>query len=85
MNDTIETLVYRLFIDSWSNETSYERYYDACAPIYCYYVYRRRIDVVYALTTFLSVFNGLSIGLHFGVRLLMKVVYKFKHIHPVEP
>ncbi|CAF3699924.1 unnamed protein product [Rotaria sp. Silwood1] len=37
INDTIETLVYRLFIDYWSSEISYERYYNACAPTHCTY------------------------------------------------
>lgn len=65
VNDTIETIVHRLFIDSWSNETSYQRYYYACAPTQCTYSYGRRFDVVYILTVFLSIFNAFSIGLYF--------------------
>ena len=77
VNDTVETIVNRLFIDTWSNETSYQRYYNACAPSHCTYSYRRRLDISYVVTTFLSVFNGLSIGLHvaapYAVRIASKI------------
>jgi hypothetical protein len=75
VNDTIETIVYQLFIDSWTNETSYERYYNACAPTHCNYSFGTRLNIIYALTTFLSIFNGLSIGLRFAVPLLVKLAY----------
>ena len=83
-NDTIESIAYQMFIDSWSNETSYERYYNACAPVYCKYTFGRRVDVAYTLTTLLSVFKGLSMGLRFVVLFLVKVVFKVYHIVTVQ-
>ena len=65
VNDTVETILNQLFIDSWVNETSYERYFNACAPTYCTYSFARRFNVLYALTTFIGVFSGLSIFLRF--------------------
>lgn len=67
VNDTIETIVYRLFIDSWLNETSYEDYYNACAPVQCTYSYGKRFDIAYILTIFLSVYSAFSMGLYFAV------------------
>jgi hypothetical protein len=79
VDDTIETIVNQLFIDTWSNETSYERYYNTCAPSHCDYSYRRRLDILYILTTFLSVYDGLSIGFHFAVPYLVKLAYKIRN------
>ncbi|CAF1232058.1 unnamed protein product [Adineta ricciae] len=75
-DDTIETLVSRLFVDTWLSETSYERYYNACTPIYCIYSYERRLNVLYALTIFLGVFSGLSLGLRFIIPRIVNLLYK---------
>ena len=76
VNDTVETILNQLFIDSWVNETSYERYFNACAPTYCTYSFARRFNVLYALTTFIGVFSGLSIFLRFLVSQLVDMVFK---------
>ena len=84
-DDTIETIVNEMFIDSWWNETSYEQYYNACAPTYCSYSQKIGVDVIRALTTFLGVFNGLSIALHFVVPLLVKLGYKLRNRFTIQP
>ena len=85
VDDTIETLVNGMFLDSWLNETSYERYYNSCAPTYCSYSFRRRLNIILALTTFLSVFNGLSIALQVMIPPLMKLGYKLRNRCRVQP
>ena len=85
VDDTIETMVNEMFIDSWWNETSYEQYYNACAPAYCSYSLKSRIGVIWALTTFLAVFNGLSISLHFVVSCLVKLGQKLHTRFKVQP
>jgi hypothetical protein len=85
VDDTIETIVNGMFIDSWLNETSYERYYNACASVYCSYSMRSRANVVRVLTTFLSVFNGLSIALHFMISSLVKLGYKVRNRCRIQP
>ncbi|CAF4958109.1 unnamed protein product, partial [Rotaria sp. Silwood1] len=32
IDDTIETLAYNMFLETWINDTSYEKFFDACAP-----------------------------------------------------
>ncbi|CAF4906367.1 unnamed protein product [Rotaria sp. Silwood1] len=76
INDTIETMVYQLFIDSWSNETSYERYYNACTPIKCIYLKEKRLNVIYAVTIFLTVINGLLLGLRSVAPLFVRLFHK---------
>ncbi|CAF4604494.1 unnamed protein product [Rotaria sp. Silwood2] len=78
INDTIETMANRVFIDFWSNETSYEKYYTACAPISCSYVKQQHLNPVYALTMFLNVFSGLSVVLKYIVPLLVGMAYKLR-------
>lgn len=63
MNDTIETMAREMFIESWTYEVSYERFYNSCAPSHCTFVSRYRFDALELVTTFLSVFAGLSLGL----------------------
>ncbi|CAF4613187.1 unnamed protein product [Rotaria sp. Silwood2] len=79
INDTIETLVYRLFIDYWSSEISYEQYYNACAPTHCTYLYEKRLNVLYAVTIFLTVVNGLLLGLRYVVPIFVRLVYKLRN------
>ena len=74
INDTIETMAYEMFIESWTSNVSYERFFNSCAPSHCTYVYRYRFDALELITIFLSVFTGLSLGLRFAVPLLMKII-----------
>ena len=65
VNDTIETLAYAVFIESWTSEASYERFFNACAPSHCTGTYHYRFDALELLTTFLSVYSGLVMALRF--------------------
>ncbi|CAF2677796.1 unnamed protein product [Rotaria sp. Silwood2] len=78
INDQIETIVNRAFIDFWSNDTSYEQYYTACAPISCSYVKQQHVNLVYALTMLLNVFSGLSVVLKYIVPLLVGMASKLR-------
>ena len=63
IDDTIETMAYQLFIESWTSNVSYQKFFNACRPNYCTYSYRYRFDLLEILTTFLSVYGGLTRGL----------------------
>ncbi|CAF1539950.1 unnamed protein product [Adineta ricciae] len=76
VNDTIETMAYQMFIESWTNTTSYERFYNSCSPNYCTYIYRYRFDALEMLTTFLGVFPGLSSAIRFTVPYLVRIFQK---------
>ncbi|CAF3849178.1 unnamed protein product [Rotaria sp. Silwood1] len=87
VDDTIETLAYNMFIETWINDTSYERYFDACVPKECIYAYHYQFDALEILTTFLSIFPALSGGLRFFIPHLISIIAKIKNrlrIIPVE-
>ncbi|CAF4269611.1 unnamed protein product, partial [Adineta steineri] len=81
----IETMAYEMFIESWSTNTSYENFFNSCAPMYCTYTYYYQFDALELLTTFLSVFAGLSLGLRFIVPHLMKLIEKIRNRFRVTP
>ena len=84
-NDTIETLASEMFIESWSSNASYERFFNACAPAYCTYKVYYRFDALDLLTTFLSVYVGLSLGIHITVPYLVKVIRKIRNRFRIAP
>ena len=75
-DDTVETIFNQLFIDSWLNETSYERYFQACAPAYCTYSFARRFNVLYAVTIFISLSSGLAKFLRFFTSRLVDMAFR---------
>lgn len=79
INDTIETMVYDMFIESWINNISYERFFNSCNPSYCTYKYYYRFDLLDLLTTFLSVYSGLSFGIRIIVPFLIKIIQKIRN------
>ncbi|CAF0819691.1 unnamed protein product [Adineta steineri] len=76
VNDTIEKIAYEMFIESWSNHTSYERYFNSCSPSYCTYTYYQKSGPLEILTTFLSAYGSLSIAVYFIVPYLIKIIKK---------
>ncbi|CAF4155369.1 unnamed protein product [Adineta steineri] len=73
---TVEKIAYEMFIESWSSNTSYERYFDSCSPSYCIYTYYLKSDPLEILTTFLSAYGSLSIIIYFIVPYLVKLIKK---------
>ena len=80
-NDTMETIANRMFINRWQYEISYEAFVQGCAVRECTYTYHYRFDPLDVITTFLSVFGSLSIGLHFIVPHLFSIKDKFCSRH----
>lgn len=73
-----------LFIESWHEQRSYERYFHACAPYSCSYSERRRCNLLYALVTLLSLFGSLKAVMFFVASSLVKIMrrlQRYKHEH----
>ncbi|CAF1153558.1 unnamed protein product [Rotaria sordida] len=85
INDTIETIVNRMFIDSWNINISYELFFESCASRQCSLTYNYRFDPLYVLTTFLSIFVSLSLALHFLVPWLVTFMNKILNRCRVAP
>jgi hypothetical protein len=85
INDTVERIAYEMFIESWTTNVSYERFFNSCAPSYCTYTYYYRFDALELLKMFLSVFAGLSLAFHFLVPHLVKMIEKIRRRFRVTP
>ena len=79
VNETLEKLAYALFIESWTSEASYERFFNACAPTYCIGTYHYRFDALDLLTTFLSVYSGLVMALRFFTPYFVSIVRRVRN------
>jgi hypothetical protein len=78
VNDTIETMAYQLFIESWTRNISYQNFFDACQPSYCIYSQRYRFNVLEVVTVLLSIYGGLSFGLRLFVPCFMRSIYQIR-------
>ncbi|CAF1649337.1 unnamed protein product [Adineta ricciae] len=62
-NEIIESIVSRLMVDKWLRNVSFDSYYNACSPSSCTFQYERYNTFLYAVSTIVSVFGGLSLAL----------------------
>jgi hypothetical protein len=85
LNDTIEILASEMFIESWTSNVSYERFFNRCNPSICTYKYYYRFDILELLTTFLSVYGGLSLGIRFIVPYLVRMIKKIRNCIRIVP
>ena len=79
MNDTMETMAYQLFIESWASNVSYPKFFNACNPNACIYSYRYRFDKLEILTAFLSVYGVLTCGLKLFTPRFFNVCNKIRN------
>lgn len=73
IDETIETMAYNMFIETWMSNVSYEMFFNACAPAQCTYTHRYRFDAAELFTSFLSIFSGLCATLYFSVPYFARV------------
>ena len=83
ITSTVQELLQRFLLDELNIEVDFGRYYEQCQASYCSYSYRRRFDIVYALTTMIGIFGGLNIVLRFVCPLISKKIFS-RRIRPVK-
>jgi hypothetical protein len=76
LNTTVETILSQLFVAKWFNRSSFDRYFNECAPQSCQYSYSTKFRRLYVVTTLIALFGGLLEGLHFVVSFMALVVFK---------
>ncbi|CAF1054227.1 unnamed protein product [Adineta steineri] len=69
MNETVQNMVDRLFVNEWNISHSYQNYYEQCHPSQCTYSYIQNSDIPYVVTTI--------VGLYGGITIVLKVLSKF--------
>jgi hypothetical protein len=79
-NTTISTIAGQLFIEDWSNSTSFSAYYEQCAPDQCVYTYEERFNLAYTISVIIGIIGGLSTALRILippiVKLLRRIYYR---------
>ncbi|UJR34695.1 hypothetical protein I4U23_027472 [Adineta vaga] len=79
-NTAIGTLIDEIFIEQWTSASIYENYYATCRPSVCRYEYVQQNDGLYVVTSLLSVYGGLTVGLKFlvwNVMLLYRAIKSY--------
>ena len=75
-NTTVANLVDQLFIETWSTTINYTAYFHLCSPTSCSYTYVQQVSLLYAVTTVLGLFGGLSLILKWISPAIIQVVLK---------
>ncbi|UJR18639.1 hypothetical protein I4U23_005547 [Adineta vaga] len=75
-NTTIDTILNQLFVSDWLQNTSFDLYFNQCAPQLCQYSYLTEYNTVYVATTLIALFGGLTIGLRFFVHYTALIIHK---------
>ncbi|CAF2817087.1 unnamed protein product [Rotaria sp. Silwood2] len=77
-NTSIGTLIDEFFIEEWTNTSSYEDYFAACAPTHCNFEYVTRNNLLYVPTSVLGLYGGLTIGLRFIIWNMTRIYQLMK-------
>ncbi|CAF0985731.1 unnamed protein product [Adineta steineri] len=78
-NETIETIVNRLMIDSWSSNVSFSSYYQRCAPLSCTIEYIGKNNILDVVASLIGIFGGLSVGLKLFFILILRSSEKIRN------
>ena len=75
-NTKIETLLNQLFVLNWSHNISFDQYFNECKPQFCQYSYSTKYNRIFVITTLISLFGGLTEGLHFIISYVALIIFK---------
>jgi hypothetical protein len=77
-NESIDSVASQLFVEQWSNYSSFNNYYMACAPRSCAYEYIRRRKLVSLVTSIIGMFGSLTTGLKIIFFVLLRLMAKVR-------
>ncbi|CAF1432881.1 unnamed protein product [Rotaria sordida] len=75
-NETIETIINKLMVDSWTSNISFSSYYNTCSPSSCTYEYISRNALFFIITIILGICGGLSLGLKLLTLIILRFIEK---------
>ncbi|CAF1423886.1 unnamed protein product [Adineta steineri] len=61
INTTVDELRKNLFLENWNTTSNYSAYFHECLPSICSYSYVKKFNLIYLVTSFLTLNKGLSI------------------------
>ncbi|CAF2768986.1 unnamed protein product [Rotaria sp. Silwood2] len=77
-NTLVSNIFDQLMIESWHNTTDFGSYFEVCSPTVCTYSYSQRFNVVYMITTLVSLTGGLCVAMHILSSFIIKFLIKRK-------
>ena len=78
INETIQSIADRSFVDQWIEEFSFTEYYRTCAPRLCTYQIVRHPHLISIVTTAITVIGGLSTFLKILMMIILVALKKFQ-------
>jgi hypothetical protein len=78
-NATLQSIMENMFVNEWQTEISYEKYYMACAPLFCTYSYTERLNPAYIVTSTIALYGGLNVVFKILTPILVGLVYRYVH------
>jgi hypothetical protein len=69
-----------MMIERWNKTAIYYVYYQTCQPIQCLYIHETKYDMIYVITTLLSLTGGLITLLKLLIPCLVRIIRKRKVI-----
>ncbi|CAF4119757.1 unnamed protein product, partial [Adineta steineri] len=86
-HEKIVMLLKQMFVEDWSNETLYNKYFHSCAPKSCSYKKTQRYSFWKILLILIGLFNGLSMILRILTPFIMKIwpFLRKKICRPISP
>ncbi|UJR12553.1 hypothetical protein I4U23_016729 [Adineta vaga] len=72
INDTIQTLLSRLLVDKWENQSSYSDFFQHCGPTHCSYLLTYHHGFLFILNKILGIVGGLIVTLRILIPFILK-------------
>lgn len=72
----IDVLASNLMIIDWIIEIDYLKYFEACRPLICSYLYTERFNIFYIVTTIVGLLGGLTVTCRVFALSLSKLYFK---------
>ncbi len=76
--ESIDSVASRLFVEEWSNYSSFNSYYKACAPDLCIYEDMRRLKLMSLVTSIIGIFGSLTSGFKISFLLFLWLMIKVR-------
>lgn len=71
-DEPIGRILERMMINRWTQNVSYENYFDRCQPTECRYSFTEKVDVLFIITSVTALIGGLTNALQFLIPLFVR-------------
>ncbi|CAF1618923.1 unnamed protein product [Adineta ricciae] len=76
LNETVQQMVDRLFVDEWHFKESYQNYFEKCRATHCTYSFTQNFNILVLLRTILQYYGGLDIILSVVISFIVHIIFR---------